>query len=162
MSGTCSRLSNVAGYAGSTADSGQLKRDGLPTTNKLSALTTVKACPVKKEHSTKPSILACHALPPLRSTRRSSSRSPLETTTVTTMRKTNGGLTSVSVMNYASGMMVAMIPCHVFTDGSVGCSSSFPVSSHICPRCGPAARGTRYRRERRGPGRSGRPRCRQC
>jgi len=40
MTRTLRRLSNVAGYGKPTADSGQLKRDGLPTTNRLSAVTT--------------------------------------------------------------------------------------------------------------------------
>jgi hypothetical protein len=162
MTGTCRRLSNVASYGWPTADSGQLKRDGLPTTNRLFAVTTEKACPVK-EHSTKRSILACHASPPSQSMhdtpgtfclpvilQTSISLPVMETfcptarlanatvscfascrTDVATMRKMNGGLTSVSVMNCASGMMVPIVPCPVVTDGSVGYSSSFPAFTYL-------------------------------
>jgi hypothetical protein len=52
-------------------------------------------------------------------------------TDVATMWKTNGGLTSVSVMNYASGIIVAIVPYHVVTDGSVGCSSTFPAFTYL-------------------------------
>src|SRR5450756_2224524 len=113
MTGTCRRLSNVAGYGRPTADSGQLKRDGLPTTNRLSAMTTEKACLVK-EHSTKPSILACHALPPLQSRRRSSFRSVVDTTTQKYETLNN----NVKCLMRATQDRVHMLSPHTSQDGT--------------------------------------------